>query len=723
MKKLLFFVLIMCVLATCVLAKDYTLKSDSMLLTISDTAKNPVITSIKDLKTGQEFIGDVNVMSDLWTVTVKHDGKFDEMPGYIMVPSDAERIEYSQTAKALTMKFYNVKSPIMTEGFDVTCYVRIDGSDTYWDMRVSAGKNYGIWEVTYPRINTLNTQNGDNFMLPAQGDVFLKEFDNPKGFPDPKKMDDTSYTTDYTYGFPSRIQYSSLTKGNSTLYMSPEDNSVTFKCFSFTTDRPNTMNVFATYYPPYMGEAGHEYKQINPYKISVFKGDWFDAAKKYRKWGIESNYAPFAKGKLENRKDLPDWWKELSMVIRIDMQSPTCLDIAEKELATFKMPMLAHLYDWGAFHFDTHYPDWLPLGEGIKEKLDYYKSKGLYLMPYTNAHIIDIKNSETYKKYGDILLKRTFEGKYHHEPWAKDLADNTQACTSSPYYDVYVNEVRNIFKTYPFDGFYMDQVGVSQPSLCFDKRHNHPVGGGTFIQEDYNRMINDIKANVKEITGKDIPLTTEDGGDAFWFDGWLKCNENGAKGESNTVRSVIYSGYVMNFGTTVYEEDFEEPTGISLIQKMASCLVKGYALGWGMNYGRFWARPNAVEYTKNAAEARYSAARYFNLGEMVRPVKIISEIPKQHIKWGSPFGYAEGDYDAVRTCSYMYKGKAMICFTNTQTENAKVSWQSNAKDLYLKDKKEYKISEVYPSKTLVSKGDIKGLCELKPLETKIFIIE
>ncbi|MBQ0105712.1 MAG: hypothetical protein KBT47_06735, partial [Armatimonadetes bacterium] len=364
MKKLFIIAILFVLCVSFVWAETYTLKSQSMALSIDITDRNPVISSIKDLKTGQEFIGDTDRYSDLWSVTVKHNGRFEELPGYTIYPSDAEKTEIKQTAKSITMKFYNVKTAEMEEGFDVICYVRIDNNNTYWDMRVSAGKIYGVWEVAYPYINTLDTQNGDNFMIPAQGDVFLKEFDNPQGFQDPKKQDDTSYTKNYTYGFPSRIQYTSLTKGKSTLYMCPEDASVTFKTISFTTDAPNTMNVCATYYPPYMGEAGHEYKQPNPYNISVFPGDWFDAAKKYRKWGIKSNYAPFAKGKLEDRKDLPEWWKELSMVVRIDMFNPTSLDIAEKAMATFKMPMLAHLYDWGAFQFDTHYPDWLPLGEG-----------------------------------------------------------------------------------------------------------------------------------------------------------------------------------------------------------------------------------------------------------------------------------------------------------------------------------------------------------------------
>lgn len=727
MKKILFFVLIICIFATNLFAKTYTLKSNSMLLSIDENGKNPFISSIKDLKTGQEFIGNVNKESVLWSVVVKHDGNFKETPGFTLTPAKSQRIEYIQAKDSLTMKFYNVKDSKMEETFDVTCNVKIADNNTYWDMEVTPGKIYGIWEVSYPYVNNLSAKNGDNFMIPARGDVFVTEFDNPAGFPDPTKMAPDAYTKNYSVIYPKCVQYSSLTKGKSTIYMSTEDTKGTYRTMNWTTDAPNTMNVFPTYSPANMGLAGYKYKQLNLYNISVFPGDWFDAAKKYRKWGIDNNYAPFSKGKIEDRTDLPKWWKDIVWSLRIDAEDTEAgKNNVRTSMKRIGIPSLVHAYKWGKYRFDTHYPDWLPLRDGAKEYMDEIKSLGGYIMPYTNTHIVDMKLSETMKNIDpSSVVKMAWWGEPRKENWAVEAgAENTQACTSSDYYDIYMNEIKNIFKTYDFDGLYMDQVGASTSVTCFEKKHNHPLGGGTFIHDDYNRMIGEIKDAVREINGKEIVVTTEDGGDDFCFDAWLKCNESGPKSDKNPVRTVIYSGYVMNFGDQYFKEDYEND-GWSVVNKIAAELTKGYVIGWdGFLRSNFHKNSFVMDYAEKAIKARFAAKEYFNLGEMVRPVKITSPIPTERQKWGSHFGTLEKDFDLVRTCSYNYKGKAMVCFTNASDKEWKISWKATPASLNLKNKGLYNISELHPEKKSVAQNaKIGGMFKIKPMDTVILIVE
>ncbi|MBQ0104445.1 MAG: hypothetical protein KBT47_00200, partial [Armatimonadetes bacterium] len=351
------FLLFLIFLSVTVSAKTYEVKNRDIKIAVTLYDKNPIISSIQDLKTGQEFIGDTDRNSTLWTVTLKHKGRFEEMPGYVITPKNAEKTEIIKKGNSLILNFYNVRDDEMEEGFFVTCSVSLDKNNSYWDMTVNPGKIYGIWEVAYPFISNLDTQNGDCFMIPAQGDVFLREFDSEKGFPDPARQDLVSYTKNYTYGYPSRMQYSSLTKGRSTLYMCPEDNTVMFKTISFTTQKPNTMNVNPTYFPADMGIGGKKFTLPKPYNIAVIQGDWFDAAKKYRKWGIDSHYAPFAKGKIEDRKDLPDWWKNLCWCVRasIDHSYYRTENVIDT-IKDFKVPPLVHLYSWSIYRHDTHYP-------------------------------------------------------------------------------------------------------------------------------------------------------------------------------------------------------------------------------------------------------------------------------------------------------------------------------------------------------------------------------
>lgn len=727
MKKILIFLLIiigvLCVSGAW--AKTYTLKSDTMSLSVRVNGKNFVISSIKDLTTAQEFIEPSSKETNLWSVTVKHDGQFNELPGFTMYPTDAKRTIIKQTPNSIIMEFSDVRAEGMDEGFDIVCTVTMEGNNTYWDMTVSAGKSYGVWEVSYPYINNISTKNGDNFMIPGRGDVFVTEFDNPAGFPDPTKMAQDAYTKNYNYIYPKCMQYSSLTKGKSTLYMSTEDTHGTYKSMNWTTNAPNTMNVFTTYFPAYMGEAGHEYKQLNSYNISVITGDWFDAAKKYRQWGIDNNYAPFSKGKIADRTDLPQWWKDLSWCIRYDYTGQDYMkENFFKSMERIGIPALVHIYGWGAYDFDTHYPDWLPLREGTETFMNRLRRMGNFVMPYTNAHIVDMHHSATMQNLETSVLKKTWQGVPQKEDWAKDKgADNTQACTSSEYYNIYMQQLKDIFDRFPFDALYMDQVGASVSATCFDKTHNHPVGGGTFIHDDYNKMIKEIKDYVRETTEMEIPVTTEDGGDDFSFDGWLKCNEGGPKSINNPVRSVVYSGYVLNFGDDYFDEDYNNSWAV--VNKLAAQITKGYVPGWGgFEFDRFHKDPYIMEFAEKAIKAREFAKDFFNLGEMVRPVTIESKIPKMNLTMGSHFGARTDDYDVIKTCSYNYNGKAMICFTNASNEPRKIVWSVKPQDLKLTKTKSFLVKKAYPNSFETHSYDnLVDMFEIGPLETVIYTIQ
>lgn len=722
------YLLLLCVFAG---AETYTMSNDRMSLSVEiGPDNNSAISSIKDMTTGQEFIKGINPDSPLWNFIIKKDGMPDDPHPITLFPKDAEKVTAEKTDKGYIFIYKNVKKPDMDDSFDVTCAAEQKDCNTYWDIRITPGKKYGIWEVNYPVIANIDTQNGDNFYIPSRGDVFVTEFDSPNGFPNPASQLYDSYTKHYAPVYPKFVQYSSLTKGESTLYMCSEDLKGTFRQMNWDTDAPNTMKVYTTFLPPYMGEAGHEYKPTNRYNISVFPGDWYDAAKKYRKWGIDNNYYPFSHGKIENRKDLPQWWKKHTLSMQTYFGRDRQLeDNSFRAAEYFDVPIMFQLYEWSAYAHDTHYPNWLPLRLGLKEKLNRLKSMGCQVIPYTNGHLIDTKRSETVKAYGDngaALKTMIYNGREVHESWAEQRgAWNVQACVGTPYLDEYLKEIRRIFREYPFDALYIDQVGASSPSLCFNKDHNHPVGGGTYIQDAYIKMIKEVRKIIKEETGKDVPITTEDGADMFTFDGLLKVNECTAKSAENIVRGVIFSGYIINHGTEVYREELFAKNDWPLIHRTGDVLCKGYGLGWGgIMHDKYWDHKDAIKYLRDAARARYSAVDYFNLGEQVRPVNIVSENPTMKLTWGGPFGVREQDFHVIKTCSFHHHGKTMVCFTNCSDKVQKTKWKTTPKDMYLKEKKSYTIKETWPEKKILSKGEkIENTLEIKPLETIILVIE
>ena len=64
---------------------------------------------------------------------------------------------------------------------------------------------------------------------------------------------------------------------------------------------------FRLYYVPPGSAEGNMLHEL-PYAITIkpFEGDWFDAANIYRNWAVP-NASWLKKGKLSERKDIPDW--------------------------------------------------------------------------------------------------------------------------------------------------------------------------------------------------------------------------------------------------------------------------------------------------------------------------------------------------------------------------------------------------------------------------------
>ena len=156
-------------------------------------------------------------------------------------------------------------------------------------------------------------------------------------------------------------------------------------------------------------------------------------------------------------------------------------------------------------------------------------------------------------------------------------------------------------------------------------------------------------------------------------------------------------------------------------------------LGWNITNWRqinidsrkneFEAYPAFGKYFRNAALARIAAKEYFNLGEMVRKVRITSNVPTKKILW-LMWGFDRtGDFPLVRTCSFNYKGKTMVCFTSISDKSENISWKSSFSDLNLKNKKSYKLTEIYPKKESKVLNSLEDTFSMSPFETKIFVIE
>lgn len=725
MKKILFTIFIF--LITIVLfAETYTIKNENMTLGFNVYENNNINTSIiKDNINGVDFILDPIKDKSLWSICVKKDKDYsgEEINLY---PYNAKLFKCKENGDNIKLYWHNVKNDNMNTGFNVTIYVSLSKENSYWTIEVSPNKEYGIWTVTFPRISDINAQDGDELSYPFRSGNMIKEFSDPKGFPAFYTQDKSVKAPDMGFISPIFLQLVSFTKNNSTLYFSTEDINASMKSTNINLLQPNHFDYISRNFPENIAQANIGYKQTYKFNMAVIKGDWYNAAKKYRKWGIENKASIFAKGSIEEREDIPNWLKNNVCWLHYHGWLDTSADSVIKSQKFLDVPCACHAYSWSKYDYDTHYPNWLPESDIFKKDVINMQNAGIHVMPYTNGHIIDINQSPYYKKFGDTLLAKSEKGQLYYEDWAKDKgANNNVSCIRSKYYDALSEEICNIMKELNFDAIYIDQVGGADQKLCFNESHTHPLGGGDGYVKEYRKFLKELRTKLSKIKGAPVPFATEDPSESIPFDLWLRCNDFMPQNADYPVAQVIYSGYAVNFGDQNLLQEWGENDSIAAMNKTAISFVSGNQFGWteGGDF-EFDKYPTFAKFFKNTAKAREAGLKYFNLGELVRKVDFTNDIPKKEIFMRHFTGDDTREYPLVKTGSFNYKGKTCIAFTNISDESINVEWQSDSDSLGLVKKESYKLSEIYPTKSEETNiNEIKGYFTIKPYETNLFVIE
>ena len=735
MKKL-FLILIFLLFSVCVFAQNINLENKYMSLSFENKDGFLHLTEILDKESGVNFIKEAFSQSYIWELQVKKIGDYSGDP-IKLYSKNATSMEYTLDEKSgkLALIWKDVKNSSMTSGFDVTVTVELKDNNSYWKINVGENKEYGIWSVIFPNVNDLNAVTGDMIMFPHYSAGFpITEF-TENGFNSPwghKKTDPRYYLKEVGQINPCNFRYTSFTKENSTLYMCVEDLDFSYKTYHIKMYTPNHVAIDVWNYPENV-LTGESYSPNYSFNLSVMEGDWFDAGKRYRQWSIDTKSPAFARGTIDERKDIPQWLKDNVCWTRwhgdtygFDPYKGLESIVKTKEL--LDVPMACHLYGWSKYDYDTHYPNWLPAKDYLPEIIDKMKKAGLKVMPYTNGNLVDMALSPTYKEFGKDLLALDEKGQPYREAWSKELgADNACGCPGSDiYFREYMNECVKAMKKYNFDAWYIDQVGGIGQKLCFNPTHKHGKGGGDIYVKEYQKFVAELKAKLSEIKGDIVPISTEDAAESIPFDMYLRLSDAMAENTDYPLGSVVFSGYEINFGTMCDSPEFSKSEGYGAVNRLACAFVNGNQVGWNTGGDdEPFKFPVLGEYYKNLAKAREFGIKYFNLGEYVRKVNITSDIPTVNLEWHHHSGISDFDFPVVKTGSFFYKGKTMIAFTNiSKTENVNVAWNSDYKSLYLKKKGSYKVTEVYPKTKKPSFGSkISGKFTIEPLQTKLFIVE
>ena len=481
-------------------------------------------------------------------------------------PEDMDTFSATQTKDALQL--------VWASGEDTVTVVLTGGEKIRW--RIFVRLSAAVYSVDFPVFRGLPA-GGDLLLGWQNGSVignFVDEFlALDREVPFWMGRGKGAYINEYPAGI--SYQYSAYYDERFGLYLAHEDPEAYIKTYAYlynkevhgmdyvVTNHPENAGVTSVYYMPY------------DFVAEIFAGDWRDATLMYRSWAIRQKWC---KRKLSEKK-LPETVTDVNLW-RINHTNPplgmryeeyfhTCRRL-QKEID----PKLAiHWYGWNKQTHGYGYPNmvkeedlesgWM---EDVAKMNRRFAENGIRKIPYINTRLWIREDPSFTEEGADKAVVMSHPTESNVEPWTKGIHHMT-VCPATPVFQQKNRQVCAMVKDGGFDGVYIDQIASFNAMLCFDKTHNHPVGGGNWWGNSNRAMLRFVRS----LMGDEKIMTTESCCELYTdcFDLLLILDPNNQKSAFNGVAgkiiarsvplySMIYGDYGLTYGSVCTLNDRPE---------------------------------------------------------------------------------------------------------------------------------------------------------------------
>ncbi|MFA6472833.1 MAG: DUF6259 domain-containing protein [Candidatus Latescibacterota bacterium] len=550
---------------------------------------------------------------------------------------------------------------IQTVGNRALMKLRLYNHTTTWSIR----------SVVFPSLELVQlgvSDENDAFVFPfAAGKIVRQPLKKAFSFggeqANPSKDRTGRYANPWT-----TMQFCSYWDDRGGLYIAAEDPLASVKYINAQpSPDKSSLHVSVTWPAENTGVPGNDFEHPGSIAIELFDGDWFDAAKIYRRWVMrEARWWPSMGS--EGRVDTPKWMKENAVWV-ITSLSAESIDKTIKFADFMKVPTAVHLYNWHQIPFDNQYPHYFPAKSGFREGITKLHKAGIRVMPYINARLWD-KDTEDFPTVALPAATKMEGGGYYIETYGSPV----ELVPMCPTTDLWTNTMKTLVMNLvspeiDVDGVYLDQVSAMSPALCFDPSHGHPLGGGHWWTVDgYWPMIEGIQKNLAA-KFPDKMLTSECNAEPYihCFDGYLTWHYE--FNDMVPLFSAVYGGAIQQFGRAYSGND-----KAAHLMRIGQSLVFGEQLGW-IDPGIIDQKETA-EFLRDASQLRHRLVPFLSEGEMMRPPELIGNIPQITTEWAWAEEEKKVTDSAVQRGAWRSPdGRVAFIFANITGEKASFTWQ------------------------------------------------
>lgn len=629
-----------------------------------------ILSNIYGIEASQCFISpDPKIRSSLWKLTFRQDvGKSTEetvVSGLDNATTSFSLVRTNEKEATLVLNWKGLRIKEEEDKIDVEVKICLkeDQPLSAWRINVNnRSKIYGLWCVHFPvlKLVPIGVKAKDNFFVTGKSRGVLVK--NPFQANARSALQSGSV---WPGGLNMQFQALYDSSGNG-LYLASHDGNGYKKDFHFSTAPNNfVMEYKIGHYPPNMGFPREDYHMSYDVVVGSFKGDWYDAAQIYRKWALKQQWCQ--KGFLLNRQDIPAWFKETPIMLKItsDKGEKSLVELGDRTIKFLKfigseLPInwytwKKHMPEYTSYnsvnsqyrvpdrrHYpvsnihDGNYPDF-PALSGFDSTCDAISKAGGHVLPYVCARLYDqgINENAPFAKGAKQYTMKNVNGNIaygnkglvwtmcYHTKWWQERLKNT---------------VVSLIKKEHAGGIYFDTMygGYVQ---CFDTKHGHAYGGGN---DPYigAKKISSVLRNVMKSVDPDAVMTGESPAETAidFLDGFQYRWSTWP--DMIPLFATVYGDVIPRYGLNI------NPRSDGFFIQCAVLFVEGAIMGrlplhgddWLKNYANGSAYTKKMEYLRKLAKYRRKTVggNYLVYGRLLRPLKFISMDPDLSVSYNEP---------------------------------------------------------------------------------------
>lgn len=355
--------------------------------------------------------------------------------------------------------------------------------------------------------------------------------------------------------------------------------------------------------------------------VAAFRGDWWEAARLYRAWALTAPWA--AKGPIVARADYPKRMAEIPLWLNIHGLPAEVSNVMTRARAVFpNFDCGIHWHVWQHSRHDINYPEYFPEQDGAGPCFAYLKSIGEEALPYTNGRLWST-NLFSYPYVLPYVCKKP-DGSPYVERYGKVTPPMSPMCPYTAQWDGTLNGFSARILALGANSIFLDQIGACAGLACYDPSHGHPVGGGTWHYDGYQRILAKTHALY---SSKGAFVTTEGSGEEWMnvVDGYLCVTQR--QPDDVPFFHAVYNGYTTYFCSPENQDD----DLVSFRAAQTRELLWGQALGW--YHPLILDQPDKCDLLRKLGEFRQANLDCFAYGTLVGEVKFKENVPSVKLSW------------------------------------------------------------------------------------------